>query len=124
MGSNHNRQDEPVEARRPEWLPIVTQAAQRRSTRGLPTPPPGLPHGASTVRNGYYNATRYKRADGSVRVWLKWCVPGWRTTVLGAYNVPAAGRVPVGLVMTRSDGLQVQIVEHPAGLPWPVLVLP
>lgn len=113
-----NRNNTAVDAKRPDWLPIVAQARDRQSTRGLPTPPPGLPR-----RNGYYTSTRSVRKDGTVRVFVKWCCPGWQTTTLGSYLAPAGSRVPVGRIITRSDGLRVQIMEDQSGLPWPVLVL-
>ena len=118
-----NRNDSPLEANSPDWLPIIRQAAANRSTRGLPTPPPGL----ARVTGSYYTTTRTLRKDGTVRVYVKFYQPGktkTTTTVLGSYLDQSDGSYPVGKIIKRSDGLRVMVTLDAAkGLPWPVLVL-
>lgn len=114
-----NRNDSGPVANSPDWLPIVLQASARRSTRGLPTPPPGLVR----VTGSYYTTTRTRRKDGTVRVYVKWCQPG-KTTIIGSYLDLNDGSYPVGKIIRRSDGLRVMVTLDAAkGLPWPVLVL-
>lgn len=123
MTIQSNRKDNPPTAKRPEWLPIVAQAAERQSCRGLPTPPPGLPFRSDRGRNGYYTTTPYERKDGSVRIHVKWCLPGYQTTVVGSYVIIGSGVVPVGKIIQRGDGLLVRIMQDALGLPWPMLVI-
>ena len=118
MPSQCNRNDEPLGAKRDEWLSIIEQAALTKSTRGLPKPPPGLPSG------GYYSFTRVVRKDGTVRIYLKWCVPGRQTYGIGSYVIDNVGHVPVGYEFNRSDdGHRVRVEVDQRGLPWPVLIM-
>ncbi len=118
-GRRYNRNDTPMAANHPDWLPIIQQARTRRSTRGLPTPPPGIVR----VTGSYYTTTRTKRKDGTVRIYVKWCQPG-KVTVIGSYLDPNDGSYPVGKIIKRSDGLRVMVtLDADQGLPWPVLVL-
>lgn len=115
----HNRNDTPILAKRPEWLPVVSQARANGSTRGLPTPPPGI----ERTRGAYYHINRSIRVDGSVRVYVKWCRPGGRTTTLGSYLVTDSNpRVPVGKVITLRCGRQVRVALDADNLPYPVPV--
>lgn len=122
MPNQSSRNDAPITAKRDEWMPLVAQAAERRSTRGLPIPPPGLPRGG-VGRTAYYTTTRSELSARTLRVWVKWCVPGVQTWVLGSYAVPAAGRVPVGRIITLGCGRQVRVAIDAAGLPYPVPVV-
>ncbi len=117
----HNRNDTPVTAKLPQWHPIIQQAAARKSVRGLPTPPPGI-----APRTGaYYTTTRTVRTDGTVRVYVKWCEPRHRTTVLGAYIVDDnSARITPGKIIRLACGRSVRVAVDASGLPYPVPVLP
>jgi hypothetical protein len=91
-----------------DWLPIIQQARTRRSTRGLPTPPPGIVR----VTGSYYTTTRTKRKDGTVR-----------TSSGHRINAARPNDGSLRQIIKRSDGPRHGALDADQGLPWPVLVL-
>ena len=110
----------PITAKRDEWMPIVEQFAARHSTADLPKPPPGLAHRHGKRQTAYYTTTRYHRLDGTVRIYLKWCIPGDHTFTIGTYLATGDGMIsPHRIIYLKSADRSVCVFVDAQGLPYP-----
>lgn len=118
------RDTEPITAKRAEWMPIMEAFSACYSTADLQRPPSGLAYHHSSGRTAYYTTTRYVRIDGSVRVYLKWCIPGYQTFTIGACIPAGDGEIEQHRIMRPPSlrGRSVVVFRDAQGLPYPVPV--